>query len=71
MIWIFYDKKCFLQMNSSYQSSVSTETSYHISSYDDTTLTPGNSAILMAYYRFIDSTGTVILQRLKASLLFK
>ncbi|MCX6237993.1 MAG: beta-propeller fold lactonase family protein [Bacteroidia bacterium] len=43
----------------SYQSSAVTEKSYH-SSYDDTTLTIDNKAILMPYNRFIDPAGTVI-----------
>lgn len=42
-----------------YKSSLTTEESYH-SGYDDTTLTPDNSSILMPYNRFIDPAGTVI-----------
>ena len=42
-----------------YKSSAVTDNSYH-SSYDDTTLTVDNSAILMPYNRFIDPAGTVI-----------
>lgn len=42
-----------------YKSSAVTDHSYH-SSYDDTTLTVDNSAILMPYNRFIDPAGTVI-----------
>lgn len=42
-----------------YQSSVITDNSYQ-SSYDDTTLTVNNSAILMPYNRFIDPAGKVI-----------
>jgi YVTN family beta-propeller protein len=42
-----------------YKTSVITENSYH-STYDDTTLTIVNSAILMPYNRFIDHAGTVI-----------
>jgi YVTN family beta-propeller protein len=42
-----------------YRSSVTTDESYH-SSYDDTTLTPDNSSILMPYNRIIDPAGTVI-----------
>ena len=45
--------------NRVFKSSVSTDQSYH-SSYDDTTLTVDNSAILMPYNRFIDPAGTVI-----------
>jgi YVTN family beta-propeller protein len=42
-----------------YSSSVIKDNSYH-SSYDDTTLTIDNSAILIPYNRFIDPAGTVI-----------
>ncbi|MGN6539958.1 MAG: alkaline phosphatase family protein [Ginsengibacter sp.] len=42
-----------------FKSTVTTEDNYH-SSYDDTTLTPDNSSILMPYNRFIDPAGTVI-----------
>jgi YVTN family beta-propeller protein len=42
-----------------YKTSVTTDSSYH-SSYDDTTLTVDNTAILMPYNRFIDPAGTVI-----------
>jgi YVTN family beta-propeller protein len=53
---------CFASCKSTrvFKSSVSTENSYHISSYDDTTLTVDNSSILMPYNRFIDPAGTVI-----------
>ena len=40
-------------------TSSATSGSYH-SSYDDTTLTPDNSEILMPYNRFIDPAGTVV-----------
>jgi YVTN family beta-propeller protein len=43
----------------SYHVTVIPGDSYH-SSYDDTTLTPDNSTILMPYNRFIDPAGTVI-----------
>ncbi|HNX66060.1 MAG TPA: alkaline phosphatase family protein [Bacteroidales bacterium] len=43
----------------SYHVSVISGDSYH-SSYDDTTLTPDNSFILMPYNRFIDPAGIVI-----------
>ncbi|HNX67187.1 MAG TPA: hypothetical protein PKH02_09915, partial [Bacteroidales bacterium] len=43
----------------SYHVTVIPGDSYH-SSYDDTTLTPDNSFILMPYNRFIDPAGTVI-----------
>lgn len=43
----------------SYRLTVSQENSYH-SSYDDTTLTPDNSSVLMPYNRFIDAAGAVI-----------
>jgi len=42
-----------------YKTSVTDGSSYH-SRYDDTTLTPDNSSILMPYNRFIDPAGTVI-----------
>ncbi|MEO8853740.1 MAG: phosphoesterase, partial [Ginsengibacter sp.] len=42
-----------------FKSTVTSDDNYH-SSYDDTTLTPDNSAILMPYNRFIDPAGTVI-----------
>jgi len=42
-----------------FKSSVANDSRYH-SSYDDTTLTIDNSAILMPYNRFIDPAGTVI-----------
>ncbi len=42
-----------------FRSSFVSGDSYH-SSYDDTTLTPDNKAILMPYNRFIDPAGTVI-----------
>src|SRR6185437_13627599 len=42
-----------------FKSTVTTEGNYH-SSYDDTTLTPDNSSILMPFNRFIDPAGTVI-----------
>src|SRR5512146_1706473 len=53
---------CFISCKSTqvFKSSVATEKNYHISSYDDTTLTPDNSAILMPYNRFIDPAGRVI-----------
>jgi YVTN family beta-propeller protein len=43
----------------SYHLTVTSGDSYH-SSYDDTTLTPDNSSILMPYNRFIDPAGIVI-----------
>ena len=42
-----------------YKTSV-IHTSDHHSSYDDTTLSPVNSTVLMPYNRFIDPAGTVI-----------
>ena len=42
-----------------YKTSV-IHTSEHHSSYDDTTLSPVNSTVLMPYNRFIDPAGTVI-----------
>lgn len=42
-----------------FKSTVTSDDNYH-SSYDDTTLTPDNSTILMPYNRFIDPAGTVI-----------
>lgn len=53
---------CFASCKSTrvFKSSVVTEDSYRISSYDDTTLTPDNSAILLPYNRFIDPAGRVI-----------
>jgi YVTN family beta-propeller protein len=52
---------CFLVIactSRRYQANV-VSTSYH-STYDDTTLTPDNSAVLMPYNRFIDPAGKVI-----------
>ena len=51
---------CLISCRSSrvYTSSASSG-SYH-SRYDDTTLTPDNSEILMPYNRFIDAAGTVV-----------
>ena len=42
-----------------YHTTVVSGNEYH-NSYDDTTLTPDNSSILMPYNRFIDPAGTVI-----------
>lgn len=42
-----------------YKTSVARYSDYH-SSYDDTTLSPLNSTVLMPYNRFIDPAGTVI-----------
>ncbi len=60
-ILIIFSFFSFVSCTSSriYKSSVTSEESYH-SSYDDTTLTPDNSSILMPYNRFIDPAGTVI-----------
>ncbi len=42
-----------------FKSTVTSDGNYH-SSYDDTTLSPDNSSILMPYNRFIDPAGSVI-----------
>jgi YVTN family beta-propeller protein len=60
-ILIVFSFACFTSCKSTrvFKSTVTTEDNYH-SSYDDTTLTPDNSSILMPYNRFIDPAGTVI-----------
>lgn len=53
---------CFLTISCTkhlYKTSVSFDKDYH-SGYDDTTLAPGQSSILLPYNRFIDPAGTVI-----------
>jgi YVTN family beta-propeller protein len=60
-IFVVFSFLCFTSCKSTriYKSTVTSGESYH-SSYDDTTLTPDNSSILMPYNRFIHPAGTVI-----------
>jgi YVTN family beta-propeller protein len=59
--FIVFSLLCFASCKSTrvFKSTVTTGDNYH-SRYDDTTLTPDNSSILMPYNRFIDPAGTII-----------